>query len=212
MATSPRKRVALPKVDVVNNESVSDDGEFAITPPYTVTCEIEGTAKLLFHAWSVEGVEAKAKAAKGSAAKKTDDVESYVYRDENNMLCVPGEYLRQSIIHAAKFRQDPRSPRKSAMDLFKAGVVSLTELAPLGTTTWDHLDRRRVKVQMSAVTRERPCMMPGWKASFDLQVLLPEYIEPRLLRAVLQDAGRLVGIADFRPTFGRFDVVTWKEN
>lgn len=194
----------------INDESISNDGAYAITPPYMVTVEIEGTAALLFHAWSVEGVAAKGAAAKGSAAKKSDDLESYVYRNERKELCIPGEYLRQSIIHAAKYRQDPRSSRKSAMDLFKAGVVSLTEYATTGHREWDYIDRRRVKVQMAAVTRERPALLAGWKATFDLQVLLPEYIPAPLLRAVVQDAGRLVGIADFRPTFGRFDVVTWK--
>jgi hypothetical protein len=89
--------------------------------PFTVDVTIEGTADLLFHRWNCEAVEEKSKAAKGSKAKKTDNVESYVYRNDDGQLCLPGEYLRQAIIHAAKFRQDPRSPRKSAMDLFKAG-------------------------------------------------------------------------------------------
>lgn len=198
------------KVTALNDDSISNDGEHAIRPPFIVTVEIEGTAALLFHAWSVEGVAAKSAAAKGSAAKKTDDLESYVYRNEHGDLCIPGEYLRQSIIHAAKFRQDPRSPRKSAMDLFKAGVVATTELATTGKPTWDYIDRRRVMVQRNGVTRERPALLAGWKATFDLMVLTPEYIDQALLRAVVNDAGRLVGIADFRPTFGRFDVVNWK--
>lgn len=100
--------------------------------PYVANVRIVGTADFLFHRWNVEGVEAKGKAAKGSKAKKTDDVESYVYRDDVGDLAIPGEYLRQAVIHAAKFRQDPRSPRKSAMDLYKAGVVTLTPLASLG--------------------------------------------------------------------------------
>src|SRR5687767_14047151 len=79
--------------------------------PYIAEVTIEGVADILFHRWSNEAVEAKAKAAKGSAAKKTDDLESYVYRADNGNLALPGEYLRQSIIAAAKFRQDPRSPR-----------------------------------------------------------------------------------------------------
>src|SRR3954465_10037326 len=87
--------------------------------PYIVRASLVGTADLLFHRWNCEAVEAKGRAAKGSKAKKSDDVESYVYRNDDDMLCLPGEYVRQSIIHAAKFRQDPRSPRKSAMDLFK---------------------------------------------------------------------------------------------
>jgi hypothetical protein len=37
-------------------------------------------------------------------------------------------------------------------------------------------------------------------------VLVPEYIAPDLLHEVISNAGRLVGIADFRPTFGRFAI------
>jgi hypothetical protein len=119
---------------------------------------------------------------------------------------LPGEYLRCSIINAARFRQDPRSPRKSAMDLFKAAVVSMTELADLNTKSWDYLDKRRCMVQRSGVTRERPALNPGWKATIDLMVLLGEYVSPDLLREVINDAGRLVGVGDFRPTFGRFAI------
>jgi hypothetical protein len=127
---------------------------------------IQGSADLLFHRWNCEAVEAKSKAEKGSSAKKTDDLESYVYRNDGGELCIPGEYLRQALIHAAKFRQDPRSPRKSAMDLYKAGVVSLTNLATLGVSDWDYEDRRRVVIQRSGVTRVRPALRAGWSAEF----------------------------------------------
>lgn len=172
--------------------------------PYIVTVTIEGTAALLFHRWSCDDIEAKANAAKGSAAKKTDNVETYVYRNEAGEICVPGEYVRMAIVHAAKYRQDPRSSRKSAMDLFKAAVLPLTELASLGTKEWDYLDRRRVTVQRAGVTRQRPAMNPGWRAEMQFMVNLPEYVDPNLLHSVLADAGRLVGVGDFRPTFGRF--------
>lgn len=182
----------------------------AFSEPYVAHVEIEGVADMLFHRWNPEAVDAKAGAAKGSKAKKTDDIESYVYRDDDGMLCVPGEYLRQAIIGAAKFRQDPRSPRKSAMDLFKAGVVSLTILAPLGTAKWDYEDRRRVVVQRSGVNRTRPAMKQGWRAEFDLQVNLPEYISPAMLNEVIASAGRLIGLGDFRPTYGRFAITKFE--
>jgi hypothetical protein len=35
-------------------------------------------------------------------------------------------------------------------------------------------------------------------------VNLPEYIPPDALQDVLVNAGRLIGLADFRPTYGRF--------
>jgi hypothetical protein len=187
---------------------VSNDAQPTIegTAPYQVSVVVTGTSALLFHRWSNEAVAEKAKAAKGSAAKKTDDVDSYVWRLENGHIGLPGEYLRQSVIMAAKYRQDPRSPRKSAMDLYKAAVVALTDLADLGTDTWDYLDQRRVTVQRSAITRMRPAFHAGWVAEFDLQVQLPEYVQPADLLDVLINAGRLVGVGDFRPTYGRFQV------
>jgi len=189
-------------------QPVSNDGQedIVFSMPYRASVRIEGSAAILFHRWSDDAVAEKAAAAKGSKAKKSDNVESYVWRNPEGELCLPGEYLRQSVIMAAKFRQDPRSPRKSAMDLFKAGVVALTDLASFGVKDWDYLDRRRVVVQRNAITRLRPAMLAGWAVEVDLQVLLPEYIPQSLLQGVLLDAGRLVGVGDFRPTFGRFQI------
>jgi|SRR3990170_572732 len=191
-------------MDPVSNGAKSDIEE---TAPYTLRVTIEGTAPLLFHKWDGEAVESKQKAAKGSKTKKSDNVESYVPRDLDGKVAIPGEYFRQSIINAAKYQQDPRSPRKSAMDIFKAGMLVLTEYASLGKREWDYLDSRRVMIQRQGITRMRPALYKGWQATFDIQVLLPEYISRQLLLRVMEDAGRLVGIGDFRPTFGRFSVV-----
>lgn len=190
-------------------DPVSNDGQdqLALELPYVAEVTIEGTAALLFHRWSVESVETKASAAKGSAAKKTDDVNSYVYRDQKGNICLPGEYLRMSVIGAARYAQDPRSPRKSAMDLYKAGVIVLDELASLGTKDWDYLDRRRVTVQRNGITRVRPAMLTGWRAKLRFQIQTPEYIPPQVFHATLSTAGRLIGCGDFRPTYGRFSVV-----
>ena len=188
--------------------AVSNGGKSAIEQgfPYAVALRATGAADLLFHRWNCESVEAKSKAAKNSKAKKEDDIESYIWRNEKGELCIPGEYFRQSLIHAAKFKQDPRSPRKSAMDLFKAGIVSLTQLAPLGCDEWDYLDTRRVTVQRSGVNRTRPAMRIGWKVDLQFQILTPEYIDPFLFQDVLNTAGRLVGVGDFRPTYGRYNI------
>jgi len=187
---------------------VTNGGKVAIeyAVPYVAVVEIVGTADIIFHRWNVEGVETKARAAKGSKAKKSDDLESYVYRLDTGDLALPGEYLRQALIHAAKFRQDPRSPRKSAMDLYKAGVVCLTPLASLGRPTWDYEDRRRVMIQRNGITRVRPALLKGWAVRVELMVNLPEYIPPDALQDVIVNAGRLVGVADFRPTYGRFAI------
>lgn len=175
--------------------------------PFVAEITIQGTADLLFHRWNCEAVAEKSAAKKGSAAKKSDDIESYVYRNDKGELCLPGEYLRMSIIAAAKFRQDPRSPRKSMADLAKAAIISLTPLASLGAKAWDYEDKRRVCIQRNAITRTRPAMKAGWIAKIQLQCNLPEYVSPALLNEVIQQAGKLIGVGDFRPTYGRFQVV-----
>lgn len=184
--------------------------QIEITEPYVATVTIEGSSDFLFHRWNCESVDEKSNARKGSKAKKTDDIDSYVWRCEDGTLGIPGEYLRQAIVHAAKYKQDPRSPRKSAMDLFKAGVVPLTNVASLGVKDWDYLDRRRVVIQRAGVNRTRPAMRAGWKVTIELQVLTPEYIDKYFLQETLINAGRLIGVGDFRPTFGRFNVTEFK--
>jgi hypothetical protein len=195
-------------------ESPSNDAapSIAFGEPYTVSVALRGVCPILFHRWSNESVAAKSAAKKNSAAKKTDDVDSYVYRTTDGEIAIPGAYLKGAIAGpqgAAKFRQDPRSSRKSALDLYKAGIIVLTDLASLGTSDWDYLDERRVTVQRSGITRVRPAMLAGWEAAFEIMVQTPEYIDRADLADVISQAGRLVGLADFRPTYGRFEVVAF---
>lgn len=192
--------------------SISNDGEPDIDSgvPYMVDFEVIGTSAFLFHRWSCDAVAGKSKAAKGSKAKKTDNIESFVYRNAKGNLCIPGEYFRQAMIRQSKSSQDPRSPRKSAMDLFKAGVICLTELCDLGISDWDFVDRRRVIIQQSAITRSRPALNEGWTARCRIQVLIPEYVSPSMLSDVLAKSGILVGVGDFRPTFGRYRISEFK--
>lgn len=201
-------KTVINRATEIGGESPTNGSESDIEmqKPYRVLVELEGVCPLLFHRWNNESVESKAKAKKGSVEKKTDDVASYLYRDDDGNVCLPGEYLRQAVIHAAKYEQDPRSPRKSMMDLMKAALVSLTELSSLGIKEPDYLDKRRVVIQRNAVTRTRPAVKEGWKAKFILMVNLPEYVSAQKLNYLIQMAGRVIGLADFRPSYGRFTV------
>lgn len=180
--------------------------------PYVVQVEIVGACPIIFHRWSCEDVASKAAAKKGSKEKKSDNVESFIYRDEDGHIGLPGEYLRMSLCYAAKFKQDPRSPRKSAFDLCKAGIISLTEIAKIngGTKNWDFIDQRRVVIQRNSITRMRPAFLKGWSAEIDLMINIPEYLDYNFVSELLSSAGRLIGVGDFRPSFGRFNIAKCK--
>lgn len=205
----------------ISNPSNDGADDIETERPYMVDVEIKGSCKLLFHGWSNESVAEKAAAKKGSAAKKTDDVNSYVYRNANGVICLPGRYLTASITDAkngsAKYLVDPRSNgRKSALDLYKAGVIPLTELAPITracgkvAAEWDEIDQQRAVVNHSGITRSRPAFYEGWRATVRLQVQIPQYIDEIQLHKVLTSAGQLTGIGDFRPQYGRFQVTRFE--
>jgi hypothetical protein len=201
MATKEKKVVALSHLD--------NDGAIRMEMgrPYRAIVVIKGVAPLIFHRWSPGDQSVKGTTRKGGISSKTDNVESYVFRNDAGQLCLPGEYFRQAIIGASKFRKDPRSPRASAVTLFKAGLVCANELSSLGVEAWDYLDTRRAIIQRSAISRVRPALHAGWEATFELDVILAEYIEPSLLQDAVSDAGRFIGVGDFRPTHGRFQTI-----
>lgn len=208
MITSETKK----KVTAIGGQAPTNGAKTAIETeiPYVVETTIQGSSDFLYHRWNVEAVAEKAAAKKGSLVKKTDDLESYVYRDSNGFLAIPGAQIRAAIIHAAKYHQDPRSPRKSAMDLFKAAIVPLTQFASTGQKEWDYEDKQRVTIQRNSITRTRPALKSGWTATFQLLVNLPEYVTPETLNEVLVQAGKFCGLGDCRPTYGRFQVVKFQ--
>lgn len=185
---------------------VRNSGQFALEflKPYTARVTIQGTADIIFKRWNTEQVDIRSASKKGSKIRMEDDVESYVWRDEKGMIGIPGINLHAAITEAAKSTRDPRSSRKSARDLFKAGVVPVSKVASLGVSQWDYLDRRRVCIGTACVNRTRPAMLMGWKATFDFLVVLPDYIVPQMLNEVIQQAGMFIGLCELRPTYGRF--------
>lgn len=201
--------------NVVEINGVSNDAEstIAMELPFTVEVSITGTAPFLFHRWSNEQVAAQSAAKKNSKMKKTDNVESYVFRNEKNELCLPGEYMRMSIINSSKYDQHPQKPRASAFELFKAGIICTPELCPLNggeAYTWDFMDMRRVVIQRASITRSRPAMNTGWTVDFEITSLLPDLIDHDFLYKALIRAGMMIGVGDFRPSFGRFAVTKFK--
>lgn len=177
------------------------------TQPYCVSVKIQGDSPILFHRWNNEVVAEKAAAKKNSTVKKTDNLESYVCRDpETRHICVPAEYIRGAVITASKSYKDPRSKMRSMVELAKAIILLPDEMYPIngGVTEWEYEDVRRVQVQRAGISRVRPAFRKGWTCDFEVIVLQPEYLEPEVLHNMLIDAGRFCGLADFRPTFGRF--------
>jgi len=180
------------------------------TAPFICEVTITGVAPILFHRWDCAAVDAKSKAKKNSKEKKSDNLESYVYRCEDGNLSLPGVNLAAAFRYAGKSKQDPRSPRKSAYDLMKAILLVTPNLVSFGKKKWDFEDARRVVVQRSGITRVRPAMSEGWTLKFQVTVLDGSYVDEHFLYDLISSAGKFNGLGDFRPQFGRFNVTHFK--
>jgi hypothetical protein len=160
-------------------------------------------------------VQAKAEAKKGSEEKKRDNPEAYLYRDDEGLICIPGRYIVRSVVEAGRNFQDPRSKRKMAKDLVQAAVMADEILSPIlvngkPVKKWDYDDRQRVCIMRSAITRTRPAFKKGWEVDFTLISLVPDLVTPNFMRNLVDNAGLLIGLGDFRPTYGRFRVKSWE--
>lgn len=67
------------------------------------------------------------------------------------------------------------------------------------------IDYRPVKVGTSRVMRSRPLVPEGWSSTHHFE-LLEDVIDPRDMLPILERAGRLCGVGDYRPSHGRYMV------
>lgn len=102
--------------------------------------------------------------------------------------------------------------RAATTDIAAAVYLSPFEL-PL-TGDW-HVDSRAVVIPATKgrILRHRP-MFDEWSVSFQVQID-NDLVSEKLVRDILEDSGKLVGLGDFRPArkgpYGRFSVVEWKK-
>lgn len=185
---------------------------------YTVSCSIEGVAPLMQHRYPLPDLANLSKGANKSTGAKDYTIEwkEYFYADGSGQIYQPASHIEGALIKAAVGFKVTGKRGKTYKDLFSANVfIDPVNIPHVGFTVPDeldtdadkplYLDARPVVVQRARVVRIRPTFAPGWKLSFEVQVADDE-IQPGLLQDVLTLAGKTVGIGDYRPRFGRFNV------
>ncbi len=195
---------------------------------YTVNVLIEGDAPLLQHAFSPTAKKSLQTASKARTGVKDYSLEwmDTMYVNADGLLCQPSVHLERSMIGAAGNFKVTGKRGKTWKKSFLAYVLVEPELvvhlragapvvAPgeeLIENPTEHLavDVRRVVVQRAAVARSRLKVEARWQLRFDVRVI-DDQLPAEVLKDVLTEAGRSEGIGDFRPKFGRFHVVEFKE-
>lgn len=176
----------------------------------TIKVKILGLTPLLVNRFHEE---AAAEATSGTHSRKEkptpeEDAKMRLYTNEQGPY-IPSEWLRQSIIGAASRHKIGR--RAATTDVAAAVYLSPFEIPLAGE--W-HIDSRAIVIPATKgrLLRYRP-MFDEWGAEFNIQIDT-DLVSERLIKDILVDSGRLVGIGDFRPArkgpYGRFQVLSWE--
>jgi hypothetical protein len=171
-----------------------------------VSVKIEGISPLLQHRFDVAPVQAKSKAK--NIAKNEDNVEAYLYKDEDGNICQPASHIIAALKYAGARFQIPGQGKTTYKNIVGGGAVQVDPYyIPHENQKWVP-DRQQVVVQKARIVRTRP-RFDKWSLSFSI-----EYDEEEISRDTVNElltyAGRRSGLGDYRPhkggAFGRFIV------
>ncbi len=180
----------------------------------TVSVRIEGITPLLMHRFAVEVcLDPKLSKSKKKDQKKTeDDVESYLYMNEDGKLVQPATHIIGALKRAGTKFQITGQGKLTYKNLLGSGAVIINPDMILHETQKWEIDRRAVIVNQSRIIRERP-MLSKWALSFDMEIDDDE-IPVHTAHEILGYAGKRVGIGDYRPDrggpFGRFMITKFE--
>lgn len=181
---------------------------------------IEGVTGLLmnrFHEAAEVAVGSGTTATfKGSKGTPREQAELKAYKDrDSGMLYVPGVNVFSCLISAGRFHKAGKSKLTTQKTSLIPAGLSVEELVcPLGTKAFE-VDSRSVVIPSTGgrVMCHRP-RLDKWSCSFTL-LIETDMFDPKLVRALVDDAGRKVGLGDYRPErkgpFGKFVVTGWVE-
>lgn len=169
-----------------------------------VQTTITGISPLLMHAYPLVPIEALEKKS------PKEQAELAAYRDPAGELYVPGVNIQRALIAAATFSKG--KGRASLQKPVAACTLVTPERVLLDAQEYS-IDVRPVVIPSTKgrVLRYRP-RLDEWALTFAIE-FDPELVSVVQLRRVVDDAGRRVGLLDFRPErkgpFGRFEVTRW---
>lgn len=185
---------------------------------YTVDVTVVGTAPLIQNRYPMPDFESAGKGGTKTTGSPdyTQEWRTKFYADSDGCIYQPAAHFDASIKKAAVNFKVTGKRGKTYKDLVSASVfvtpdfiyhdgLKIPEKLDQDGDKPIYVDYRPVVVQRARVARARPALKPGWKLSFVLEVIDDE-MPADILQDILTLAGKAVGIGDYRPRFGRFNV------
>lgn len=174
---------------------------------YEVRVKIRGTTDYLQHKRPFEEDASREKTGEVDYSK---EAEKSMYYDDEIGCYIPSKQLRAGLVKAAVNFKVKGRMGKTYKDMVNATVEVEPDKIPLGKKIFDYPHKEFVKIQRNQILRSRPAFRKGWEAEFNLLVM-NDQMQKEILKEIIVYAGEFVGIGDWRPHFGRFSILEFKE-
>ena len=127
-----------------------------------------------------------------------------LYQDENGKPYIPSAHIERCMVDSGtNFQIRGQGKKTYKKEMMSSVVVSPTKIA-IKPVDWT-VNIQAVKIQGKQTFRARPLFKAGWAASFVVQILDDE-LQHETVKDILSFAGKRVGIGDYRPKYGQFEV------
>jgi hypothetical protein len=159
----------------------------------------------------VEGTLEEIKVRKGDAKQKK--VEDKLYMDGKGNPYVPATYIRNCLIEAGKSVKVQGKGKATYSKLMGSTIMIVPDAILITPGTWEPYTITAVNpMTHGRMTVTRP-KFNQWKLKFS--IIASDDISEDKLAAIVEEAGRFVGIGDWRPQkkgmFGKFIVEKFKK-
>ncbi len=180
---------------------------------------IEGVSPGLLHHRFPElvmrGMVTPVKLAAKVRATPEEEAEMAAYRMVDGLLAVPSEHIYSCMVRTGgQFLVQGRNKATYKQIIKGALLVDPEPLIPIldgkGEEVRDYeIDARPAVVGRARIIRHRP-LFSEWQLNFNLLILAPDELPLKVLQDVLEKGGQTIGIGDYRPRYGRFQVTRWE--
>lgn len=134
------------------------------------------------------------------------EAKSYLFKDKTGRMCLPSIHLDGCLKKSGAEHQIEGRGKKT----YKQGMMASVKIEPdlILLTPQDYsLDMQFVRVARAGIPRARPRFNAGWEAEFTV-IITDSTLTMATVKNMLEYGGRHVGLGDFRPRFGLFEVVS----
>jgi hypothetical protein len=186
-----------------------------------IDIEISGATPLIMNKFTDEAALAATNGSRGamtgSRGSPREQAEKKLYTGRAGLIMLPQPNVLRCIIDAGAFFKIGRNKITTQKSSLIPSCVSVLGIElPLASKEGWRVDERPVRIPATGgrILCYRP-IFDDWRVSFTIDLDTGEMTE-KLLREIVDKAGKAIGLGDFRPAckgpFGRFSVVKWREH